>query len=281
MELKYKVGDKVRIVKKWCGDHRENRDGQMDKWLGKVMTIRSTSYSCYKMDEDNGQWFWYDSMIDELVRDEMKPKFKVGDLVRGNSKSDDRYAFTNSNMTKGKVTNVRCNGCIDIKVLEHKSSTENGITYTSLEPKYFDLIKSATPDWKVIIIPDGDKTIGKLFENGKLTTKVETKKHPKDEYSINEAIKSITTRLVEEHDERKHKFEIGDIVELVDKDTGLSPIPVGARGEVVAYSPRSMWDIGVDFKMNYGYYTHDLDGEIKTRTGRWYKDYHFKLVSRP
>lgn len=52
---KYKVGDKVRIV-----DHRTflmNSFGEMDKWLGKVMTIRSAGYSfpTYRMEEDFGE----------------------------------------------------------------------------------------------------------------------------------------------------------------------------------------------------------------------------------
>jgi hypothetical protein len=148
---------------------------------------------------------------------------------------------------------------------------ERGLKLAEANPK----------DWKVIIIPDGDKTIGKLFEDGNLTTIVETKKHSIDEYSINEAIKSITARLVEKHDERKHNFKIGDIVELVEKDVNYAPIPVGTRGEVVSYSPSSLWDVGVDFKMPYGCYTHDLDMRIKTPTGRWYNADKLKLVHRP
>ena len=49
---KYKVGDKVRIV-----DHRTgpmNNFGKMDKWLGKVMTIRECLLSGYWMEEDYG-----------------------------------------------------------------------------------------------------------------------------------------------------------------------------------------------------------------------------------
>lgn len=68
--MKYKVGDKVLIV-----DHRVygmNSDGLMDKWLGKVMTIKTirpdTGYP-YKMEEDATEgifddgWVWFDGMI--------------------------------------------------------------------------------------------------------------------------------------------------------------------------------------------------------------------------
>lgn len=73
---KYKVGDKVRIV-----DHRtENMSpfGGMDKWLGKVMTIRGLSWSGYWMEEDYGEymgngWMWDDSMISGLAEPEREP----------------------------------------------------------------------------------------------------------------------------------------------------------------------------------------------------------------
>lgn len=73
---KYKVGDKVRIV-----DHRTdnmNHFGEMDKWLGKVMTIRRLFLSGYRMEEDCGEnyglgWYWVDSMISGLAEPEREP----------------------------------------------------------------------------------------------------------------------------------------------------------------------------------------------------------------
>jgi len=73
---KYKVGDKVRIV-----DHRTgpmNNFGKMDKWLGKVMTIRECLLSGYWMEEDYGEnigygWCWDDDMISGLAEPEQEP----------------------------------------------------------------------------------------------------------------------------------------------------------------------------------------------------------------
>lgn len=73
---KYKVGDKVRIV-----GHRAynmNPAGEMDKWLGKVMTIRGLSSFGYWMEEDYGKylgdgWMWDDSMISGLAEPEREP----------------------------------------------------------------------------------------------------------------------------------------------------------------------------------------------------------------
>lgn len=73
---KYRVGDKVRIV-----DHRTdnmNPLGEMDKWLGKVMTIRGLAWFGYRMEEDYGEyygygWQWDDSMISGLAEPEQEP----------------------------------------------------------------------------------------------------------------------------------------------------------------------------------------------------------------
>lgn len=72
---KYKVGDKVRIVSERTAEHW---NPQMDKWLGRVMTIRSDEIDyCtmehfgYKMKEDKSEglygWFWWDDMIAGLA----------------------------------------------------------------------------------------------------------------------------------------------------------------------------------------------------------------------
>lgn len=71
--MKYKVGDKVRIVSKWTEGCYPSPEGEMDKWLGKVMTIRSIECDCYKMKEDirehvNGR-YWREKTIAGLVND--------------------------------------------------------------------------------------------------------------------------------------------------------------------------------------------------------------------
>lgn len=69
--MKYKVGDKVRIVSKWGKGCHPNPEGRMDKWLGKVMTIR-TAEGCYKMQEDKAEnhgvgWCWTGNCIAGLA----------------------------------------------------------------------------------------------------------------------------------------------------------------------------------------------------------------------
>lgn len=72
---KYKVGDKVRIVSKRTAEHWNPK---MDKWLGRVMTIRrdevdylTREHSGYRMEEDQSEWisgwYWWDDMIAGLA----------------------------------------------------------------------------------------------------------------------------------------------------------------------------------------------------------------------
>lgn len=72
--MKYKVGDKVRIVCEWGEGCHQSPDGKMDKWLGKVMTIISVDCNgeCYKMREDESKqdgygWYWYENSIEGLA----------------------------------------------------------------------------------------------------------------------------------------------------------------------------------------------------------------------
>lgn len=70
--MKYKVGDKVRIVSKWGKGCYQNKEGRMDKWLGKVMTVRYVGKSWYEMVEDTeenigGGWCWMECSIAGLA----------------------------------------------------------------------------------------------------------------------------------------------------------------------------------------------------------------------
>lgn len=72
--MKYKVGDKVRIVSEWGKGCYQNEEGKMDKWLGKVMTIRRVDCVtlCYRMVEDESEqdgygWYWYENSIEGLA----------------------------------------------------------------------------------------------------------------------------------------------------------------------------------------------------------------------
>ena len=60
-------GDKVRIVSKWNCECYENIYGEMDKYLGKIMTVKRVDLDAVRMFEDGGMWSWYPAAIDEIV----------------------------------------------------------------------------------------------------------------------------------------------------------------------------------------------------------------------
>lgn len=76
--MKYKVGDKVRIVSK---RPQKNWNPYMDKYLGKTMTIiksginNSGVYYCMEEDRNDflGHWCWYEDMISGLAEPEREP----------------------------------------------------------------------------------------------------------------------------------------------------------------------------------------------------------------
>lgn len=91
-------------------------------------------------------------------------KFKVGDMVKGNSKSDSRYNITNSDMTMGKITEVSEDGkFIDAEILEHKRDCGCVSKYYNLESKYFDLVEESPKLYNgKIIFTEGDS----IFKSG-------------------------------------------------------------------------------------------------------------------
>lgn len=78
MKYKYNVGDRVRIVKEWNEDTCQSCFGSMDKWLGKVMTIKKVvdryGLGVYQMVEDQkecpGGWLWNDACIEGLATED-------------------------------------------------------------------------------------------------------------------------------------------------------------------------------------------------------------------
>ena len=136
-------------------------------------------------------------------------KFKVGDIVRGIS---DRYGVTNTNMTKARVMSVRTirdygDEFLSVKILKHKDKSFIGCVF-EVRAKDSELVEPYQ-DWKVVIVPRGNKTVAKIYKNNANVKTVECKKHPDDEYSMYEAIKVVTERLREPE---KPKYYNGKVV---------------------------------------------------------------------
>jgi len=61
-----KPGATVKIVDRWDGFVGQNLSGDMDCWLGKIMTILSGDIinNRFSMIEDGGRWVWNSRMFD-------------------------------------------------------------------------------------------------------------------------------------------------------------------------------------------------------------------------
>lgn len=164
--MAYKVGDKVRIV-----DHRTdnmNPLGEMDKWLGKVMTIRGLAWFGYRMEEDYGEyygygWQWDDSMISGLVEPRREPctvelRFD-GMITTAVLKRGGRDVKTAEARCNPKDTYSRAEGArVAVERLFEKKRKED-------KPK-----ESKPKMWDKFVVAKEDGKYGHLFNTGEIVT---------------------------------------------------------------------------------------------------------------
>lgn len=89
-------------------------------------------------------------------------KFKIGDIVKGNEMSDDRYSITNSSCV-GEVIEANEFGMILLKIISHERYKDHVGEEYPVEDDYFDLV--TTNGWTGLY---GVANYRKLFsiENG-------------------------------------------------------------------------------------------------------------------
>lgn len=112
--MKYKIGDRVRIVRNREGQEYWNSLGGMDKYLGTTMTIIDyyngcDSYPIYRMKEDNCMWCWYEYMIECKEENKM---FCKSDLANGDllvMRNGERYVVMQEYATNKSDTWVGVN----------------------------------------------------------------------------------------------------------------------------------------------------------------------------
>ena len=165
--MKYKIGDKVRIVD--YRTYRMNDFGKMDKWLGKVMTIRDLSSPGYWMREDYGEnngygWLWDDDMISGLAEPEREPCTVVlrfdGMITTATLKRGGRDVKTAEARCNPKDTYSRAEGArVAVERLFEKKRKEKDKPKES-KPKIGDKFVVAKEDGKY----------GHLFNTGEIVT---------------------------------------------------------------------------------------------------------------
>lgn len=169
---KYKCGDKVRIV-----DHRTgpmNNFGKMDKWLGKVMTIRECLLSGYWMEEDYGEnigygWCWDDDMISGLAEPEREYTVELrfdGMITTATLKRGGRDVKTAEARCNPKDTYSRAEGArVAVERLFAKKRKE-------------DKSKESKPKmWDKFVVTKKDGKYGHLFNTGEIVTLIKVLKN--------------------------------------------------------------------------------------------------------
>lgn len=171
--MAYKVGDKVRIV----GYRTDNMNhfGEMDKWLGKVMTIRRLFLSGYRMEEDCGEnygrgWYWVDSMISGLAEPEREPctveiRFD-GMITTATLKRGGRDVKTAETRCNPKDTYSRAEGA--------RVAVERPFEKKRKEDKS----KESKPKmWDKFVVTKKDGKYGHLFNTGEIVTLIKVLKN--------------------------------------------------------------------------------------------------------
>lgn len=70
MNRELKVGDKFVVVKQRTS--KMNHNGEMDGYLGKIMTADKIYEDTFRCSEDGGRWLWSDRMVDWEATESLK-----------------------------------------------------------------------------------------------------------------------------------------------------------------------------------------------------------------
>lgn len=130
-------------------------------------------------------------------------KFKVGDIVVANKKSDERYCFTNRKAGKMRVVGVN-DTTMEVEILKEN---DHRIKYGVLQD-CFEKVQE-----KIIIYRDGDKVFALDVDSKR---KAVAKCSPDDEFDFKTGAKLAFSRLFENED-RRDCIHVDDLVEVVKK----------------------------------------------------------------
>ena len=136
----------------------------------------------------------------------MANKFKVGDIVVGNKRANNRYAITQTG-SKLKVTKVHSDGSFEGKMISNPPFNYHvgvifGVGTEGLNPDYFDLV---TEGDKIVITTDGVTTTAKMYCGKEVIKKAEAKCAPGDKFDFEFGARLAMDRLVEDTRDAKIK----------------------------------------------------------------------------
>lgn len=222
----------------------------------------------------------------------MKAKFKIGDRVVALSEG----LFTNER--EGAVGTVVSNkngyDCYCVK-FDKEVTTLSDLHYSWCAEDNLELVDERN-DWKVIIIPDGDKTTATLYVDNRLLLRETVTRYSKDTYDHNIAIHEVVKKLtgisdvkpcVESAGQYKEikiepKFKVGDIVKCsIDSFIG-SCVGRPVYG-VVKYvdDEWGTYEYSVECEESVSRFAHNCNGNTKHKRGTFVLESEMELVLRP
>ena len=145
---RYNVGDKVLIVDKFTQECDVATSGSMDKWLGKVMTIKVVvNRGIYKMVEDEkeycGGWFWNEHCIVGKVIEgakKVKRQARAGEYVQVVEPMPDKECYQYNKGDIFKVFAVDIDGRAWVDYL-HFLLKDEYVVLEGYRPEMLDEIK--------------------------------------------------------------------------------------------------------------------------------------------
>lgn len=158
-------------------------------------------------------------------------KFKVGDIIRANKKSNERYLVTTQkNGWTGKVTSVKINGDISVKTL---TPEEYEGRVFDVDERYFDLMDGnqiqkhiVNKNTAVVILRDGRKGVAKCNPADKFSPAFGTALAVARAYGDKETEAKLLAEPSEPAKEEP-KFKVGELVRIrqwddMEKEFGLT-----------------------------------------------------------
>ena len=155
-------------------------------------------------------------------------KFKVGDIIKANKKSNYKYLLTNQKRNwTGKVTSEEENGLIYVKTLTPEEY--KGDMYT-VDERYFDLVEDkqnithiVNKNSVIVKLDDGRKGVAKCSPDDKFNLAFGTALAVARAYGDKEA----EAKLLAEPSEEEPKFKVGELGRIrqwddMEKEFGLT-----------------------------------------------------------
>ena len=163
-------------------------------------------------------------------------KFKVGDIIKANKESNERYGVTaQKNGWTGKVTSVKKNGDISVKTLtpeEYKGRV------FEVDERYFDLMDGnqiqkhiVNENIVIVILGDGRKGIAKCSPADKFNLAFGTALAVARAYGDKETEAKLLAEPVEPVKE-KPKFKVGELVRIRQWDDMEKEFGVDSMGDI-------------------------------------------------